>query len=649
MKPHRNKGLFSSYYLEELLPREEEFKIPPSELERILGEVKQLWDKKYLSSLNEPQLRKDFLDKAFEILGWTIDVEPPTPPGGRSKRPHYALFHSEADLTIARKGTDEEYFKKVLCIGEAKRWGRPLDRKIEVDPEDPQNPSLQISSYLWLTGAKWGILTDGRYWRLYEREASKRVDIFYEIDLDDLIEKGTKDDFKYFYLFFRQRAFPDFLEKVSRESVDYAEGVGEELKENVYLALKTLAEGLVKTRGGNLSEADLKAIHDNSVILLYRLLFILYAEHRGLLPVEDNQLYRETYSLDALKKEIAFRLDRGEPVPASTHGYWYKLGKLFETINVGNTELGVPPYNGGLFNPGKHKFLDEHRVGDSYIVKAIDLLSRSHNGAFIDYGSLEIRHLGSIYEGLLECKLRIAKEDIVPVREKGEEVFIPFEEAQKARKKIKGKEIVRKDDVYLVTDRGGHKATGSFYTPRYIAEYIIENTLAPIVERIYKETEWAHNIRKTDGHFDQLFKEIVDERRNGEKENLLRLWNVIRDNQERRDFLLNLLDGAEPSHGYDPVERILQLRILDPAMGSGHFLVGATDFLARELLKALSGDPLVKPSKNVLIREASGIYGRRGPEEEDIRWARREVVERCIFGVDLNPLAVELAKLSLWL
>jgi type I restriction-modification system DNA methylase subunit len=649
MKPHYNKALFSNHYLDALLPREDEFKVPLSELGGSLEEIKRVWDKKYLSSLNEPQLRKHFLDKVFEILGWSIDVEPPTPSGEWSRHPDYALFHTPEDVKPSQKATKEDYFKNTLCLGEAKRWGRPLDKKVKVDPEDPQNPSLQISRYLWLTEVKWGILTDGRYWRLYERETSKRLDIFYEIDLEDLVENGSPEDFKYFYLFFRRHAFPDFLEKVYKESIDYAEAVGEELKENVYQALKTLAQGFLKTPENDLKESYLKDIHDNSLIFLYRLLFILYAEHRGLLPVGENQIYTESYSLDVFKKEIADKLDKHETIATSTHGYWNKLKELFEIINIGNPELGVPPYNGGLFDPDKHDFLERYRVGDLYTAKAVDLLSRSSDRAYIDYGSLEIRHLGSIYEGLLEYKLKIAIEDLVPVKEKGKEVFIPLEEAKKVKKKIKEEEIVREGEIYLVTDKGERKATGSYYTPNYIVNYIIDNTLGPLVERIYRESKLAQEIRDNIRHFNEIFKEIVKERGEEEKQNLLKLWNLTRNDQERRDFLLNLLDGAEPSHGYDPLERILQLKILDPAMGSGHFLVEATDFLARELLKVLSGEPLLKPSKEMVIREAKEPYGLKEPEEDDIRWARREVVERCIFGVDLNPLAVELAKLSLWL
>src|SRR4030042_6261598 len=260
MKPHRNRGLFSNYYLDELLPKEEDFKISISEVKSVHEKVKAIWDKSRFEALNEPQLRKHFLDKVFEILGWIIYVEPPTPSGEWSKHPDYALFYSKEDLKIAQKATEEEYFKKSPCIGEAKRWGRPLDRKLkeEKDPFEVQNPSLQIRRYLWLTGVKWGILTDGKYWRLYERETSKRLDIFYEINLEDFIESGSPEDFRYFYLLFRKNAFPEFIEKVYKGSVDYAEEVGDEIKENISQAIKTLAQGFLKTSGNSLSGEYLK-------------------------------------------------------------------------------------------------------------------------------------------------------------------------------------------------------------------------------------------------------------------------------------------------------------------------------------------------------------------------------------------------------
>ncbi|MGA2517024.1 MAG: hypothetical protein ABSG44_10805 [Thermodesulfobacteriota bacterium] len=379
MRPYRNRGLFSNYYLDELLPKEDEFKIPISEVKAVFEKVKGIWDRSRFEVINEDQLRKHFLDKALDYLGWVVDVSAPVPTGEWSKRPDYAFFLNNESLKTAQKGKKNDYFKRVTCIAEAKRLGRPLDKKLktEADPFEVQNPSLQISRYLWLTGVKWGILTDGEYWRLYERETSKRLDIFYEIDLEDLIESGSVEDFRYFYLLFRRDAFPEFIEKVYKGSVDYAEEVGDELKENIYQALKTLAQGFMKTSGNSLSGEHLKEIHDNSLILLYRVLFILYAEHRDLLPLGVSRLYTESYSLDAFKKEVASRLDKNEPIATSTFGYWNKVKELFEIINIGNKELGVPPYNGGLFDSEKHTFLEKYRIGDLYVAKAIDLLSRS--------------------------------------------------------------------------------------------------------------------------------------------------------------------------------------------------------------------------------------------------------------------------------
>ncbi|RKX65194.1 MAG: class I SAM-dependent DNA methyltransferase, partial [Thermodesulfobacteriota bacterium] len=422
MTPYRNQKLFSNHYLERLLPEEKEFEINEAELKEAYQKIRALWDKNRFSSLNESQLRKHFLDKVFEILGWTVDVEPPTLIGDGIKHPDYALFYSKNDLKVVQKTPKEKYFKHVACLAEAKRWERNLDKKIKSDPEDIQNPSLQMSHYLWLTEVKWGILTNGRYWRLYERETSKKIDIFYEIDLESLLENGKLEDFRYFYLFFRKDAFPAFVEKIYQGSKDYAEAVGEELKENVYESLRLLAHGFLEFPNNSLSQNDLKKIHDNSLIFLYRLLFIFYAEYNQLLPLRENKAYTDYYSLDAIKKEITDKIDKRKHLPISTHTYWDRLKELFEIINNGNKELDVPPYNGGLFDPKKHHFLEDYKVGDAYVAKVIDLLSRSKEKAFIDYSSLDIRHLGSIYEGLLEYKLRIAKEDLVPIKQKGREV-----------------------------------------------------------------------------------------------------------------------------------------------------------------------------------------------------------------------------------
>ncbi|MFX0198362.1 MAG: Eco57I restriction-modification methylase domain-containing protein, partial [Candidatus Hodarchaeota archaeon] len=298
------------------------------------------------------------------------------------------------------------------------------------------------------------------------------------------------------------------------------------------------------------------------------------------------------YSLDSIKKVIAEHERKGETPPTYTNDYWKRLRDFFDLINEGSEargipkeELYVPAYNGGLFDPDIHRFLINNSIGDYFTAKVIDLLARAQTDeeglAFVDYSTLEIRHLGSIYEGLLENKLKLAEQDLIAIKEKEREIWVPVSEIKGPNKLREGEKVLYKNkaykiadiasegSVYLVTDKGERKATGSYYTPGYIVEYIVGNTLGAIID-------------------------------------------------EKKKANGNLID------------EILSIKVLDPAMGSGHFLVEATNFLARALVGALAEEE-------------------REFEEDEIRVARREVVERCIFGVDLNPLAVELAKLSLWL
>ncbi|MFZ2412379.1 MAG: TaqI-like C-terminal specificity domain-containing protein, partial [Candidatus Methanoperedens sp.] len=480
------------------------------------------------------------------------------------------------------------------AVGDAKSWKTSLDKKVKgaKGSFEFQNPSYQIDEYLRRTPVLWGILTNGRFWRIYHRETSYKLDSYYEIDLVTILEKNDIEGFKYFYLFFRLNAFikdasgKNFLERVKEGSIAYAKKLGANLQENVYKAMKILSEGFFEWNDNGLlkNEGDLKEVQDNTLKLLYRLLFIFYAESLKLLD-RDNPEYKKL-SLLSIKSDISKKIDNRELVLPVTTNYWNKLNDLFALINEGSESenfripkdlLYIPAYNGGLFDPKRNIFLHNKKIGDAFIAKAIDLMAREGKD-FIDYSTLGTRQLGSIYEGLLEYKLKVADEDLVAVKEKGHEKWVTKKEAE-------GKKTfdeIKAGAIYLATDKGERKATGSYYTPDYIVKYIVRNTLEP----------------------------ILDEKRAAWKEKGL----------GERPFLHD----------------ILGIRVLDPAMGSGHFLVEACEFLANKLVEA---------------------WGEARPEEleseevaeHDVHWARREVVRHCIFGVDLNPMAVELAKLSLWL
>jgi len=550
---HRNQYLFSDHYLNNLLPQDPRWDAALPEAEAFLTWLQVLYAKEQdqLADYNEAQLETHWFRPILTRLGHVFEGQAGVPGlDAGVKRPDYVFFPGE-DVRQAAAGAQSsaEYTAEALAVGEVKRWNTPLGKKRRGGGPsfENQNPSWQIDYYLRATNLDWGILTDGRLWRLVHRETSQRLAIYYEVDLVELLGRSDAGAMRYFTLFFRQAAFrPDaqgrvFLDDALAASNAYAVALEEDLKENVYRALEWLMQGFLDLPANGLGADDLREIYDNSLYLLYRLLFILYGESRGLLPMENEQ-YREQYSLQAIEREIA--IGRA-PTASLTTVVWGQLKTLFHIINGDDAELnrslGVPRYNGGLFDPRQHPFLDHKAVGDRALGQAIDLLSRRTTEAgreFVDYRSLGVRHLGSIYEGLLEYRPRIESSS---------------------------------GQVYLETDRGERKATGSYYTPQYIVAYIVGQTLGPLVE-----------------------------------------------------------EASERANGQPFVDAILDLKVLDPAMGSGHFLVEATEFLAL----ALAADPYVETGT---------------PAEEDLTHWKRRVVERCIYGVDKNPLAVELAKLSLWL
>jgi len=592
-RPFKNSNLFSNHYLEKLVKDSAQWR--EAEPEQAFSAIKELYQRKahVLENYNESQLEENFIRPVLRILGHYFGVQGKVL--GKDRTPDYAFFPDQKSLDEAEARPGEDYYRRAVAVGDAKSWKIQLDKSRKGRGSfEMQNPSFQIDVYLRDTPPKWAILTSGHFWRIYHETTSYKLDSFYEVDLPALLEKGDLESFKYFYLFFRREAFGQtvdagcFLDSVREESVAYAQEIGEDLKENVYRAMKILAQGFLAEAASGApvpDEAVVGRVQENSMRLLYRMLFIFYAESRSLLDI-NNKYYYEL-SLQKQKADVAARLDKDEPLLSVRYSYWESLKNLFSLINDGSEsrripreEFYIPAYNGGLFDPKKdeNRFLESARLGDSFLARAIDLLARSGQGpqkGFVDYSSLEIRHLGSIYEGLLEYRLKVASQEMAAVKEKGKVLWLPVGKAGK-RKILDRAEA---GEIYLVTDKGERKATGSYYTPDYIVKYIVKNTIEPVVEK--KKQDW--------------------------------------------------LGTSRPFADY-----VLSIKVLDPAMGSGHFLVEATDQLARWLVQAwATARPEEADSKEIA--------------EQDVHWARREVVRNCIYGVDLNPMAVELAKLSLWL
>jgi hypothetical protein len=594
---YRNNNLFSNYYLDTYLKKSPEWK--KDDHITAFEQIKKIYyrESKLLEKYLEGQLREHFFNDIFAILGFEYEVTETTQ---ARKFPDYAFFFDRKSLDDAHKNKDTiSFFTNAIALGEVKQWKVDLDKIGRSEHNHTEHPSRQIWDYLEDTEKKWGILSNGRIWRLYTKYRHR--DNYLEIDLSSIITTNDTETFKIFYYFFRKNAFlpskdgPPFLDRILKGSIDYATNIGDSLKDNVYWAMKRIAEGFIDRGSNHLDKNDpatLVRVQNNTMILLYRFLFLLYAEGKGLLDLND-QRYLHYYSFYHVTRDIAEKQDgpADERYDALKISLLTELKVLFDIVNRGSEDFGitrdicyVPAYNGGLFDPDKHQDLEHWEIGDQYLADAIDLLSRSElkdgHRDFVDYSTLEIRHLGSIYEGLLEYKLRVAESDLV-VSDRGWVTLAEYNANRKQKKAFTDfdeNDRVSASHLYLATEKGERKSTGSYYTPDYIVNYIVKNTIEPVVEEKWKEVQ-------------------------------------------------------EKNASY--IDATLSVNVLDPAMGSGHFLVGAVDFLSQKLMEAVGKD-----------FEAEKIAD-TAPYTND--WARRDVVSHCIYGVDLNELAVELAKVALWL
>ncbi|MBA7596796.1 hypothetical protein ES703_03786 [subsurface metagenome] len=615
----QNRGLFSDHFLRARLPQWKEWKTG-EELATFRQGLLSLYEsrKAILPNLNEAQTEDEFIKPLLDFLGYANSyiVQSPTKVGQQTNRPDYALFPDETTKDKAYQKLKDNDYTQCIGIADAKYWERELDlsKSSERDTFTNQNPSFQIAGYLTGTKQKWGILTNGHLWRLYCTESHLPLGNYYQIDLVQLLEKAPEEQLKYFYLFFRKEALlrvdgESFLDHVLEGSNAYAVELETDIKERAYEVVEVLCRGFASGfPQAQLTTETLKDIYDNSLTLLYRLLFTFYAEARELLPLTASVSYRDNYSMHRLTLDIDAIYMKEQHLSEQSTIYYQRVGNLFKLIDGGDPSLGVPEYNGGLFDLEEHPFLEEHAIADAFLIPAIQQLAQVYDKELkrvvaVDYNTLSERHLGSIYEGLLEFKPRLAPCDLVTIKEKGSIKYAP------AGKHPSKKVAYGKGDLYLANDKGERKVSGSYYTPEYIVNYIVENTLDSLVKEAQDKTK--------------TIKPKVDE--------------AIAKQQKLKEQK----QGLEPTEKYDRaiaeerewlLEPYLSLKVLDPAMGSGHFLARATDFLA----EAIASDPYIESPTELT-------------EESELTYYRRRVVESCIYGVDLNPLAVELAKLTLWL
>ena len=561
---------------------------------------------------NESQTEDDFIWPVLAALGWSESLRQQNlTVTGRDDVPDGLLFADAAAKASANAQGDQwRRYAHGLAVVESKRWARPLDRASGRD--ETTAPSTQMLRYLRriddLTGGalRWGILTNGTRWRLYWAGARSISEEFLEIDLGRVLALGDEGPFanastrdhwlRVFAVMFGRDAFlrdgadqRSFHDRARAEAAFYEERVAASLSKLVFdVVFPTLAKSIADAA----PEAPLTEVRDAALVLLYRLLFLLYAEDRDLLPVSDARY--DDYALRPLRLDVGRRVTSGDAFSTSAARIWSHVSDLSRIIDKGDASVGIPPYNGGLFATAGTPLLTNARVPDSVMAPALDALSYERSSGerrYINYRDLSVQQLGSIYERLLEF------------------------------------EIVRDDSGALAVRPNlfARKNSGSYYTPDELVGLILDETLEP----------------------------LITERLDAFRTALARLNPKDAEDYRRRE----LRDA-------DPANAILSLRVCDPAMGSGHFLVSLVDTLADHVLDAMAeaavlgvdlhySSPLADKIENIratILKNARAAKWTIDEEQLDDRHiVRRMVLKRCVYGVDKNPMAVELAKVALWL
>lgn len=377
-------------------------------------------------------------------------------------------------------------------------------------------------------GVKWTACITGPVLRLFDatRTYSRR---FAQFDLEITAEDLAS--LELLYALMSAEAFngdETGLDRAVTISERHRAAVRTSLQSGVHDALTSLLRAFAAARRQLHPNAE--TLFEESLIVIYRILFLLFAEARGLVP-KWHPIYRDSYTIESLR-------DSTERL-ASPPGLWESIQAIARLAHRGCRAgtLRVPPFNGRLFSPAHAPLAESLVLDDGAVRDAMLALTTRQEGTRrrrIAYSDLGVEQLGGVYERLL---------DFAPVR------------------------AGQHDDAPILQRADRRKATGSFYTPRPLTEFLVRRALAPLVHEV-------------------------------------------------------------------PAEGILALRIVDPAMGSGAFLVAACRYLAAAYEAALVRD---------------GVVSALDVTEADRGGFRRLVTQRCLFGVDVNPMAVQLARLSLWL
>jgi hypothetical protein len=549
------------------------------------------------------------------------------------------------------------------------------------------SPATRMMELLHGTDVRLGLVTSGEHWMLVDAPRGETTGFASWYAHLWLEEKITFQAFRSLLGVHRFFAVPEdqTLEAMLAESATHQQEVTDQLGLQVRRAVEVLIQSLDRTDQdhgrqllGDISESTL---YEAALTVMMRLVFLFSAEERDLLLLGDP-LFDQHYAVSTLVAQLQEAADQhGEEVLERRLDAWVRLLSTFRAVygGVQHERMKLPPYGGSLFNPDRFPFLEGRRPGTSWmdtpanplpinnrtvlhLLRSLQYLEMEGEARRLSFRALDIEQIGHVYEGLLDHTAKRATEPVlglsgakgqepeVPLgrieyaMEQGEDPLVEFlcEETGRYEKAVRkaleyepdseeagllraacgnddkllkrvlpsaglirrdtfGQPIIIREGSVFVTEGTTRRSTGTHYTPRSLTEPIVQYTLEPLV------------------------------------------YTGPAEGKPREEWKLR------------SARELLDLKICDMACGSGAFLVQACRYLSELLVEAWEqadaahpGSPGITPEGEASTGAISETIIPKDPDERLI-YARRIIAQRCLCGVDKNPLAVEMAKLSLWL
>lgn len=565
-----------------------------------------------LAQCNEAQLEDSLIAPLLKQLGWEAVPQQVLTVQGKTAKPDWCLLlqPEHAPQLMAQHSAGHGL---IAAIAEAKAWGKPLDTgKARLD-----NPHHQLQDYLSTLRVRFGFLTNGRHWRVYDTDKITARKTFIEFDLAQLLALPAGEErqqaLALFAFFFSRNTYAPAgdapaqpgntgIERTLAEATSFAEAVEDNLKAVIYgyegedSLFERIGKAIYQANAAVApAPPTLEAVYENSIILLFRLLFVVYFEDKNRELLALHPFYNE-HSLQALHRQLRHSVARHP----HQHNGMLALRRLFRMLDEGEGDIDVPLFNGGLFDPARAPLLQAPKIFDNTtLLSMLDQLRfKTHRGdtqfdVRRDFRHMSVTHLGRIYEGLLEFRFERAPEAATYLEYQssstaGKTVEAYFDSYDEARiRKEKGFKVLREFSVqagavYLKSASNSRKTSASYYTPASLSDRLVQASMA------------------------------------------------------------RALAAGKP---------LAQLKILDNACGSGHFLVQALACLTDLAVQRLEHDPelaqLLHEERAKISAQCAALNLPHTPDDGQI--LKRLLLKRCIYGVDLNPFAVELARLSLWM